>query len=146
MKDWRGSSKSTSEFVAHFIASGTNNGTGYVTVEEAILSVLPRDIDSQGEFVKQQTEDLLRIDNDSIYNHLDAEFRHDPRHFDLHRQLRPVELLALGSIWYLPGDAPKDPGKMMMSHCFFYLVDATYIHHPKPMYDCDANAMLHVVV
>lgn len=121
MKDWRGSSKSTSEFVSHFIAQGNNGSNStttcdddIMTVEEAILSVLsPRDDGkSQEDFVEQQKqrEDLLMMDNNYISKHLDAGFRHDSRHFGLHRQLRPVELLALGSIWYLPEDAPRDPG------------------------------------
>jgi hypothetical protein len=141
MKDWRGSSKSTSEFVAHFIASDRN-----VTVEEAISSVLKRynsrnygNEDRQQKDQKEkkqlQREDLLKVDNDFFFKQLNAEFRHEPSQFPLDRQLEPVELLALGSIWYLPADAPKDPGKVKKNRhpsddtCFLVLLLDMYMIH-----------------
>jgi hypothetical protein len=107
MKDWQGTSKSTSEFVTHFIASLNN-----ITVEEAIHSVLPNtvvDSNDEGITVKRRG-DLLEKDSDDLLKRLDMKFRHDPSQFPLHEQLPPADLLAMGSIWFLPANGPKDPG------------------------------------
>ena len=54
--------------------------------------------------------------NNPIVQSLEAKFRYDPDflgHDDADNnyqdQLSPAELLALGSVWYLPHDAPRDP-------------------------------------
>lgn len=106
MKDWRGTSRSTSDFVTHFIASCNN-----ITIEEAIHSVLPKGFDSIGrENNLKRREDLLDEDSNDFLSKLEMKFRHEPIQFPLHEQLAPVELMALGSIWYLPANAPRDPG------------------------------------
>ena len=50
-----------------------------------------------------------------IVQSLDAKFRYDPDFLGYdddesdQDQLSPAELIALGSVWYLPHDAPRDP-------------------------------------
>jgi 23S rRNA-/tRNA-specific pseudouridylate synthase len=102
MKDWRGVSRSTSEFVTHFIAAKSSN----LTVEEAILASLPNVNTSE---MRQIRDQILETDNHRVIQRVDKEFRFDPSRFPLNEQLSPVQLLAMGSIWFLPVDAPRDP-------------------------------------
>ena len=99
MKSWFGSSRSTSEFVTHFISSKNN-----ITVEDAIKSVLPAEFDEDIE----RTQQSLKDDCDILLSKVDMMFRHDPSGFPLGRS-SPADLLAIGSIWYLPATAPRDP-------------------------------------
>jgi phosphohistidine phosphatase len=102
MKDWRGSSHSTSEFVTHFIAAKNSN----LTVEEAILASLPN---ANTTDMRHMREKILETDNNKVIRRVDKEFRFDPSLFPLTEQLSPAQLLAMGSIWFLPADAPRDP-------------------------------------
>lgn len=102
MKDWRGASRSSSEFVTHFIAAKSSN----LTVEEAILASLPNANASE---MRQMRDKILDTDNHRVMRRVDKEFRFDPSIFPLNEQLSPAQLLAMGSIWFLPADAPKDP-------------------------------------
>ncbi len=115
MKDWRGTSRSTSEFVSHFIAGNK------VTIEEAIWSVMPQrrnDLDQKeniSEESKERRKNLLDVAADTVISSLDMKFRHNPFHIPLdEHDLYPVDLLAMGAIWYLPADAPRDPGKRLL--------------------------------
>ena len=108
MKDWRGTSRSTSEFVTHFIASDSN-----ITIEEAVLSVLPIENGIENgmespESIKRKAEVLGRED-EKVLGRLETNFRNDPSQFPLNQQLNPVDLIAMGSVWFLPAEAPRDP-------------------------------------
>jgi len=125
MKDWRGTSHSTSEFVTHFIASNNN-----ITIEDAISSVLPKGIDhsKDAESIERRDE-LMQRDNDKVLSRLEMKFRYDPSQFPLHQQLNPVDLIAMGSIWFLPADAPRDPGEFVYVKYFlqnFYHVPFSF--------------------
>ena len=125
MTTWKGVSASSSEFVTHFVA-GSKNVTNIVqnekrqfelTVEEAVLSILPRTLSSHrfGPKGKKYSQDawkewLLQQENSSVVQACEPRFRHDPSLFPLEiSQLSPVDLVALGAVWFLPAAAPKDP-------------------------------------
>jgi len=131
MKDFKGVSHSTSEFVTHFIAQSNHT----ITVEEAILSIVPNPVpktrihdwaknpnskeDKKEISMELWTEKLLQYEqNHAILHELDTKFRHNPAFIGNNPnnsnntqkdQLSPAELLALGSVWFLPWDAVKDP-------------------------------------
>ena len=104
MKDWRGRSKSTSEFVTHFIASGCD-----VTIADAIASVLPQEKLNLCNESKNRMNDILQKEDDKVLSRLETNFRNDPSQFPLNQQLHPVDLIAMGSVWFLPSSAPRDP-------------------------------------
>lgn len=105
MKDWRGATHSSSDFVTHFIAKSSN-----LTVEEAIYASLPRtNFFADSNDNNTERGEILQRDNHKIIKDIDQEFRFDPSTFSLNDQLSPAQLLAIGSIWFLPAEAPKDP-------------------------------------
>ncbi len=105
MKDWRGSSKSTSEFVTHFIASDCN-----ITIADAIMSVLPKENKIIASMESEtRMSDILNREDDKLLSRLETNFRNDPSQFPLYEQLNPLELIAMGSVWFLPKSAPRDP-------------------------------------
>ena len=105
MKHWKGTSRSTSEFVTHFIASDSN-----ITFEEAIQSVCPKKTyASEDAESVQRRSGLIQQENDKVISRLEHKLRHDPAQFPLHQQLSPADLIAIGAIWFLPAEAPRDP-------------------------------------
>jgi hypothetical protein len=71
---------------------------------------------------------------------LDPQFRHDASSIPIHRSLLPVELLAMGSIWFLPHTAPRDsslgtkPVRLQVQDLTRKLVKGDYLrvhHNPR---------------
>jgi len=137
-------SSNNSEFVTHFVAvaadsnwitiNGKHSDEAYdieydapvinninITVEEAILSVLPKEVLptrhqtppltlSSAISVIELRNSLIEREKESVVSSVEAQMRHDPKQFPLDTQLCPAELIALGSIWFLSGSAPRgDP-------------------------------------
>jgi len=153
IKEWKGSHHVTSKHVTHFIAT-TDNDT---TVESAIWSVLPlvKDLKSNSidEYDDEQHDETstTALDIDIIHirqgiceqeriglsQGLEPQFRHDPSSFPIDRSLLPVELLAMGSIWFLPHTAPRDsslgvrPNRLQVQDLNRTLIKGDYlrIHH-----------------
>jgi 23S rRNA-/tRNA-specific pseudouridylate synthase len=82
---WKGASHSSSEFVTHIVA-----GDDAPTVQEAIQRQLlfKRDRDSHDCYATSDEDDRIPLDNS---------------------RLCALHLLQLGSCWFLPATAPRDP-------------------------------------
>lgn len=124
ISEWKGAPHTTSKHVTHYIASGNDE----ITVESAIWSVLPNVNHSplsNSNYFEQETDlledascishsnskrrrDICQEELLGLTNGLEPQFRHDPSTFPLDRYLSPIELLAMGSIWFLPHTAPRD--------------------------------------
>ena len=128
-----------SDFITHFVA-GTQPG---LTVEDAVQSLLPKsDGDANlSEAAATRRKVILRDEDDILLKEADAALRHDTSSFPSGTEsdhLSAVELLALGSIWYLPVSAPRDPalgGKPTRLHvpdASKILVEGDYlrVHNP----------------
>eukprot|EP00562_Extubocellulus_spinifer_P011694 CAMPEP_0178542494 /NCGR_PEP_ID=MMETSP0697-20121206/2090_1 /TAXON_ID=265572 /ORGANISM="Extubocellulus spinifer, Strain CCMP396" /LENGTH=728 /DNA_ID=CAMNT_0020174901 /DNA_START=2280 /DNA_END=4466 /DNA_ORIENTATION=+ len=99
-----------SDFITHFVA-GTQPG---LTVEDAVQSLLPKSSGDANlsEAAATRRRVILLQEDDLLLKEADAAFRHDTGSFPTSKENDPlsaVELLALGSIWYLPVSAPRDP-------------------------------------
>ena len=94
MEDWRGTTRSTSEFVTHFIASKSSDRN--ITVEDAILSVLPHDADVSIHTTEatERKFKVLEREEDNVLGRLELNFRNDPSEFPLNQQLNPLDLLG----------------------------------------------------
>ena len=121
--EWKGLTHSTSPFVTHYIA--TNSSNRNVTVEDAISSVLYDTYTIDKDQQQQQLQQLQQLQQYKTSSLLKTEKIPDPRFIPLHRQLTSIELLALGSIWFLPDSAPKDPslGTKVSQFILFYFFD-----------------------
>jgi len=138
-------SSNNSEFITHFVAVAAddtvhnrNNETdtsvydtdaynhysnnNNITVEEAILSVLPREVlpnrhssSSSSISVLEVRKNLLEREKDVVVQAVEPQMRHDPKQFPLDAQLSPAELVALGSIWFLSGSTPR--GEVAFGAC-----------------------------
>jgi hypothetical protein len=51
----------------------------------------------------------LTMETIGLTKGIEPQFRHDPSFIPMNRPLTPMELLAMGSIWFLPKTAPRDP-------------------------------------
>ena len=108
--DWKGASEKKSEFITHFVAGRQPNLTVEAAVESLIASSqsaatsanrrLRRDI------IVQREKDVLIREADSSLRHNTSTFPIPPTGGD--ETLCAAELLALGSIWFLPSGAPRD--------------------------------------
>ena len=106
--DWRGASEKKSEFITHFVAGRQPNLTVEVVVESLITSPpagsagrkLRRDA------IVQREKDVLIREADSALRHNTSTYPIPPMHEG--ESLCAAELLALGSIWFLPSGAPRD--------------------------------------
>ncbi len=80
--EWKGSSHSTSDFVTHVLVGGDSP-----SVERAIAAALPKQASNDNTTDASTT---IPLDNSML----------TPKHY-----------LELGSVWFLPADAPRDPSQ-----------------------------------
>ena len=83
--EWKGSSHSTSDFVTHVLV-GANDAP---SVETAIASALPKQSHNNNNTTTDAST-TIPLDN---------------------AMLTPKHYLQLGSVWFLPADAPRDPSQ-----------------------------------
>lgn len=101
---FNGTTHSSSEFITHFIA-GAQPG---LTVESAVQSLLPRQDLAAGP--QQHRDMLLKNEDDTLLARAHPSLRHSTLEFpSTGEPLSAVELLAIGSTWYLSKDSPRDP-------------------------------------
>ena len=91
---WKGASRSSSAFVTHILA-----GNGSPTVLDAIASVLT---DHNNNNTLDSTTTPINNYNDNDDDNKDV-LPLDNSKFT------PMHLLKLGSVWFLPQSAPRDP-------------------------------------
>lgn len=124
--DWRGASEKKSEFITHFVAGRQTN----LTVEEAVESLIAsppsagvsgganKAVISAGAAAgsagrKLRRDTIVQREKDVLIRAADSALRHNTSTFpippkDEDESLSASELLALGSIWFLPSGAPRD--------------------------------------
>jgi len=93
------SHESTSEFITHYLEPKHTKRT----VRDAISSVLAKD-------TKKLDGTILDSDLEALIKEgatIDSSLWHDPSIFS--KILSPHQLLGMGSIWFLPASAPRDP-------------------------------------
>jgi hypothetical protein len=93
------SHESSSEFITHYLEPKHTKRT----VRDAISSVLAKD-------TKKLDGTILDSDLEALIKEgatIDSSLWHDPSIFS--KILSPHQLLGMGSIWFLPASAPRDP-------------------------------------
>jgi hypothetical protein len=100
------SHESSSEFITHYLEPKHTKRT----VRDAISSILAKDTQKlDGTILNSDLEALVK--EGAI---IDSSLWHDPGKFpaadsSVKQVLSPHQLLALGSIWFLPASSPRDP-------------------------------------
>ena len=108
--DWKGASEKKSDFITHFVAGRQPN----LTVEAAVKSLIksPSNADDASANWSLRRDAIVQRENDALIREADSALRHNTSAFPMPvsggESLCAAELLALGSIWFLPADAPRD--------------------------------------
>lgn len=108
--DWRGASEKKSEFITHFVAGRQPNLTVEAAVESLIASSQSADASAHR---KLRRDTIVQREKDVLIRAADSALRHNTSTFPIlptgeDESLCAAELLALGSIWFLPSGAPRD--------------------------------------
>ena len=108
--DWKGASEKKSDFITHFVAGRQPNLTVEAAVESLIKS--PSNADDASANWSLRRDAIVQRENDALIREADSALRHNTSAFPMPvsggESLCAAELLALGSIWFLPADAPRD--------------------------------------
>ena len=110
--NWRGASEKKSEFITHFVSGRQPNLTVEAAVEKLITSPTCAGVSgSAGRKLRRDT--IVQREKDVLIRAADSALRHNTITFptpatDEDESLCAAELLALGSIWFLPSGAPRD--------------------------------------
>ena len=108
-EDWKGASEKKSDFITHFVAGRPN-----LTVEAAVESLIKSssNADDASATWNLRRDAIAQRENDALIREADSALRHNTSAFPMPasggESLCAAELLALGSIWFLPADAPRD--------------------------------------
>ena len=96
--------------ITHFVAGRQPN----LTVEAALESLIksPSSADDASANWSLRRDVIVQRENDALIREADSALRHNTSAFPMPvsggESLCAAELLALGSIWFLPADAPRD--------------------------------------
>ena len=108
--DWKGASEKKSDFITHFVAGRQPNLTVEAAIEGLIKS--PSNADDASANWSLRRDAIVQRENDALIREADSALRHNTSAFPMPvsggESLCAAELLALGSIWFLPADAPRD--------------------------------------